>query len=338
LAASVGHRKKESWGLGRTYGITMSQAEMRETDEVVVCSKLTKRFRRLVAVDGLDLVVRRGDVFGFLGPNGAGKSTTLRMMVGLVRPCRGSVTLGGHNVWRDRRAALGNVGALVEEPSFYKYLSGRQNLRILGSSGGHCSNREVDAALDRVGLIGRARDKVKSYSHGMRQRLGIALATLAQPDLVLLDEPTNGLDPKGMKEVREMIASLAREHGMTVFLSSHLLHEVEQVCTRIAVIDKGRLIESGAVHELLGDGQSCEIRVDAPSRAAEALKDLGKAAVTETTEQGLVVSLNCAEPSEVNRFLVERGFAVSALIPRKRSLEELYMKLMEDADASSDQD
>jgi ABC-2 type transport system ATP-binding protein len=153
-----------------------------------------------------------------------------------------------------------------------------------------------------------------------------------------LDEPTNGLDPQGMKEVREMIAALARDHGMTVFLSSHLLHEVEQVCTHIGVIDKGRLIQSGAVRELLGDARSCEIRVDSPARAAEAMKGFDKASVTEVTDRRLTVALDGADSSEVNRFLVERGFAVSALVPRKRSLEELYMKLMEDAGASTDQD
>jgi ABC-2 type transport system ATP-binding protein len=169
-------------------------------------------------VDSLDLDVRAGDVFGFLGPNGAGKSTTLRMMVGLIRPTSGSVTLFGHDIWRDRTRALRKVGVMIESPAFYKYLSGRDNLYMLANTGGHASAKEVTEALDTVGLLDRAGDKVKSYSQGMRQRLGIALAIIGKPELVLLDEPTNGLDPQGMKEVRDLIRTLSADHGITVFL------------------------------------------------------------------------------------------------------------------------
>ncbi len=305
-------------------------------DDLVVCSGLTKRFRRVLAVDRLDLAVGAGDIFGFLGPNGAGKSTTLRMMVGLVRPTAGSVSLFGHNVRRNHCAALKKVGVLVEQPAFYKYLSGRDNLRILSATGGKYSPKDVDAALDIVGLADRARDKVKSYSHGMRQRLGIALAIIGEPDLVLLDEPTNGLDPQGMKDVRDLIKRLSSESGMTVFLSSHLLHEMEQVCTRIAVINKGRVIETGKVKDLLASANTYEVRVDSPEKAAEAARRFDKANVSCVADGALKVKLEGDSASEFNRFLVEQGFAVSALIPLRSSLEELYMRLMEGTNDPSD--
>ncbi|MCL5105212.1 MAG: ABC transporter ATP-binding protein [Armatimonadetes bacterium] len=306
-------------------------------DELVVTSRLTKRFRRLLAVNELDLTVSKGDVFGFLGPNGAGKSTTLRMMVGLVRPSFGSVELFGHDVWSDRRSALKKVGALIEAPAFYKYLSGYDNIRILANTGGSYSRGQVEEALDIVGLLGRARDKVKTYSQGMRQRLGIALAVIGRPDLVLLDEPTNGLDPQGMKDVRELIARLSRELKMTVFLSSHLLHEVEQVCTRIAVINKGAVIESGRVTDLLSGSGGYEIRVDSTDKALSVLEGIGWAGVESTSDGTLNVKLTGGSSAELNRIMVERGLAVSSLVPKMTSLEELYLKLMDDGNGAADQ-
>jgi len=297
-------------------------------DPVIVSSKLTKRFRRVLAVDGLDLTVERGEVFGFLGPNGAGKSTTLRMMVGLIRPTRGSIRLFGHDVWREHCAAMKKVGAMVESPAFYKYLSGRDNLRILFNTGGKCTCKEIDEALDIVGLMGRANDKVKGYSQGMRQRLGIALAILGKPELVLLDEPTNGLDPQGMKEVRDLIKRLSRDLNLTVFLSSHLLHEVEQVCTRIAVVNKGHVVVTGKVSELLSGSKRYEIHADPADSFPDVLRELNWVNVNVVTDGVADIHLTGGSSAEVNRFLVERGFAVSALIPRKPSLEELYLELM----------
>ena len=299
-------------------------------EPVIAASKLTKRFRRVLAVDGLDLTVERGEVFGFLGPNGAGKSTTLRMMVGLIRPSRGSVRLFGHDAWSEHCAALRNVGAMIESPAFHKYLSGRDNLRILHNTGGNCTSKEIDEALDIVGLLDRANDKVKAYSQGMRQRLGIALAILGKPELILLDEPTNGLDPQGMKEVRDLIGRLSRDRDLTVFLSSHLLHEVEQVCTRIAVVNKGRVIESGAVSDLLRQSDTYDVHVHPPEVAAEALQGLEWATVTNSSASMINVRLTGRNAAELNRTLVEKGVAVSALIPRKPSLEELYLRLMDE--------
>lgn len=292
----------------------------------------------MLAVDGLDLTVEKGEVFGFLGPNGAGKSTTLRMMVGLVRPTRGSVSIYGYDVWREHAAAVRSVGAMIEAPAFYKYLSGRDNIRILANTGANCAAKDIDAALEIVGLADRALDKVKSYSQGMRQRLGIALAIVGNPKVVLLDEPTNGLDPQGMKEVRDLIKQLSRELGLTVFLSSHLLHEVEQVCTRIAVINKGRVVQTGRVSELLARANAYQVKVDPPQDAARSIAELPWASVTGSTDGVLNVTLDEAgTPSELNRFLVEHGFAVSALTPHRTSLEELYLGLVDESNAASDQ-
>jgi ABC-2 type transport system ATP-binding protein len=299
-------------------------------EPIIAAVNLTKRFRRVLAVDGLDLAVERGEVFGFLGPNGAGKSTTLRMMVGLIRPTRGTVRLFGHDVWREHCAALRNVGAMIEAPAFYKYLSGRDNLRILYNTGGDCTPKQIDETLDIVGLLSRAGDKVKSYSQGMRQRLGIALAVLGKPDLVLMDEPTNGLDPLGMKEVRDLIARLSSEMNLTVFLSSHLLHEVEQVCTRIAVVNKGRVIESGKVSDLLRQSESYDVHAHPADAASEAIARIEWASVEATLDGMLNVTLTGGSAAELNKALVEQGVAVSALIPRKPSLEELYLRLMQE--------
>lgn len=299
-------------------------------EPIIAACQLTKRFRRVLAVDGLDLTVERGEVFGFLGPNGAGKSTTLRMMVGLIRPTRGTVKLFGHDAWRDHCNALRNVGAMIEAPAFYKYLSGRDNLRILYNTGGNCTSKEIDEALDTVGLLDRANDRVNAYSQGMRQRLGIALAILGKPELVLLDEPTNGLDPQGMKEVRDLIALLSREHNLTVFLSSHLLHEVEQVCTRIAVVNKGRVIESGKVSDLLRQSDTYDVHAHPSEAAQEVLRGVEWATITSSSDGMINVRLTGRDAADLNRTLVERGIAVSALIPRRPSLEELYLRLMDE--------
>lgn len=294
----------------------------------ITCSGLTKRFRNLTAVDGLDLEVSPGEVFGFLGPNGAGKSTTLRMMVGLIRPSGGGVRVMGHDVWRDHPKAMKRVGAMIEVPAFYKYLSGRDNLRILGNTGARCSAKDVDRALETVGLLDRANDKVKGYSQGMRQRLGIGLALLGQPQLMLLDEPTNGLDPQGMKEVRDLVTRLSAERGITIFLSSHLLHEVEQTCTRIGVINKGKLIACGAVRDLLRGGNTYRLEVANSERARALIEQIGWARIAAGSNGSLDVELDGHSPAELNQLLVEAGVGVSGLAPVSASLEELYLDLV----------
>lgn len=227
-------------------------------DIVLETIGLSKNFRSRRAVDILSLQVREGDVYGFLGPNGAGKSTTIRMLTGLVRPNSGTARLLGHDVCTEHVQAAQNIGALVEMPAFYKYMSARENLKILSRLSGSCDIKRIDQVLDTVGLLDRANDKIKTFSHGMVQRLGIAQALLPNPKLVILDEPTSGLDPQGMKDVRELILRLAKEEKMTVFLSSHLLHEVEQVCTRVGIINRGKLIAEGDVSAIVPKNMTLE--------------------------------------------------------------------------------
>ena len=300
---------------------------------VIECSNLSKRFRKLNAVDSLDLQINEGDVFGFLGPNGAGKSTTLRMMVGLIRPSAGSLKVFGFDCWKQHTKAMADVGAFIESPAFHGYLSGRENLKILTNIGRNCSDKEIDRVLDVVGLLNRGKDKVRTYSQGMRQRLAIALAIAGNPKLVLLDEPTNGLDPQGMKEIRELITHLSKDLKMTIFLSSHLLHEVEQVCSRIAVINKGKLIASGKVSELLYGNNSYNILVDSKQKAQAVLEKLDWAKLVSAEDNSLLVLLNSKDSAELNKVLVNDGVAVYSLEKCKASLEDMYLKLMEESNA-----
>ncbi|MEN6520018.1 MAG: ABC transporter ATP-binding protein [Armatimonadota bacterium] len=304
---------------------------------VVEACGLEKRFGAFSAVDRLDLVVERGDVFGFLGPNGAGKSTTIRMMLGLIKPSNGSVRVLGNDTWRNRTRALLKVGALVESPGLYKNLTARQNIRVLSEMTGGINRQEIDKALEQTGLLDRSDDRVRSFSHGMKQRLGIAQAIVGSPELVILDEPTNGLDPQGMKEVRELIKKLSKDYGMTIFLSSHLLHEVEQVCTKVAVIHKGKKVASGSVPELLSGKGRLRITVNKPSEAAAVVDGSGFAKVDEVGPGWIVVGVQDGCASEINRRLVTAGFDVSAVIPVSTSLEEFYFSLMGACDVEADQ-
>jgi ABC-2 type transport system ATP-binding protein len=300
---------------------------------VIECTKLSKRFRKLNAVDTLDLQINEGDVFGFLGPNGAGKSTTLRMMVGLIRPSKGSLKVFGYDCWKQHTKAMADVGAFIESPAFHGYLSGRDNLKILTNIGRNCSDNEIDRVLDVVGLLNRGKDKVRTYSQGMRQRLAIALAIAGNPRLVLLDEPTNGLDPQGMKEIRELITHLAEDLKMTIFLSSHLLHEVEQVCSKIAVINKGKLIASGKVSELLYGNNSYNLLVDSKQKVEEVLEKLDWAKLKSAEENNLNIALSSKDSAELNKALVNGGVSVFSLERCKTSLEDMYLKLMDESNA-----
>lgn len=295
---------------------------------------LTKDFRRRRAVDDLSLRVTEGSVYGFLGSNGAGKSTTIRMLTGLIRPNSGTARLLGRDVRTDRVRALREVGALVEMPAFYKYMSGRENLRILSRLSGGCDGKRLDHVLDTVGLLDRADDKVKTYSHGMVQRLGIGQALLPNPKLVILDEPTSGLDPQGMKDVRELIIRLAKEENITVFLSSHLLHEVEQVCDRVGVVNRGRLIAEGEVRELLRhEVELVELTVSDENRAAKILSELDWVELLPTNGLGkIAVRAEADRIREINRTLVESGVDVSGIVPRSMNLEELFLKLIEEGE------
>jgi len=292
---------------------------------------LGKRFGRRWAVKDLNLLVRKGEVFGFLGPNGAGKSTTIRMALSLITPTSGEVKLFGMPLRRHRREVLARVGGLVERPDFYLYLSARRNLEILAALRGNSQRREIDEVLEIVGLLSRAEEKVKTFSHGMKQRLGIGQALLGFPDLVILDEPTSGLDPQGIKEVRDLMKRLASERSMTVFLSSHLLHEIEQTATSMAIISAGTLVVQGNVQGLLSQGESM-VRVNAvpPDTAQNVLA--GCRAVSGLRRNGDILEFSVAREkiAEVNRALVLAGVEVQALIP-KRTLEEYFLSLTEGA-------
>ena len=290
---------------------------------------LSKSYGSRLAVDRLDLEVERAELFGFLGPNGAGKTTTIRMALGLIAPTNGSVEILGLDVRRHRSEVLPRVGALVESPALYGYLSGRDNLRVIGSQLGRVSEKRIDEVLEIVGLKGRDRDRVRTYSMGMKQRLGLGIALLNNPELLILDEPANGLDPAGIVEMRDLLRGLAAE-GKTVFISSHVLSEVQQICTRVAIINHGRLVRLAPVAELLQDGGEFEVKVDQPDELVAALKRQqwgGEA----RSEDGLVIT---AAPDGRGRslikFLVDNGFSPDAVGARHRDLEEIFLDLTED--------
>ncbi|MEV0715587.1 ABC transporter ATP-binding protein [Asanoa sp. NPDC050611] len=290
--------------------------------EPVVCEKLTKRYGEVVAVQDLDLVVRAGEVYGFLGPNGAGKTTTLRMLLGLVRPTGGRVLLHGQPP-----GDLTGVGAMIEGPAFYPYLSGRDNLRVLASYAG-VDRRRIDVVLDLVDLAARSKHKYATYSLGMKQRLGVAAALLKDPQLLILDEPTNGLDPAGMADMRALIRRLGAA-GSTVLISSHLLGEVEQICDRVGIISHGRLIEENTVAELRGGaGAGLRIQATPVDNAVSWLRlVLGPDAVTVVDGTALDVTVDPSRAGEINESLVKAGVTVSELRARERDLEQVFLEL-----------
>lgn len=300
-------------------------------DVVLRTFNLGKRYAKRWAVNDLNLEVPRGEVFGFLGPNGAGKSTTIRMLLSLVAPTRGSVSLFGEQLRRHRQSVLSRVGGLVERADFYQYLSARRNLEIIAALRGGLSHREIDEVLELVGLHHRAEDRVKAYSHGMKQRLGIAQALLGHPELIILDEPTTGLDPQGIKEVRDLIKRLSGERSLTVFLSSHLLGEIEQTATSMAIINTGELVVQGKVGDLLNTGESV-VKVDArPLDKAEALiRQQRFVKNVNRSGMNLDVSMPLDQVGGLNVALVNAGIEVRALIPR-RSLEDYFLSITEGA-------
>jgi ABC-type multidrug transport system ATPase subunit len=299
------------------------------SDTVLRTIELTKRYKNRMAVDHLNIEVRRGDVFGFLGPNGAGKSTTIRMILHLVFPSEGDVEIFGASLKKARHKALAKVGAVVEKPAFYNHLSALRNLEILGGLQKPVSRRQIMEQLEYVGLADRAKDPVKTYSHGMNQRLGLALILLNEPELVVLDEPTTGLDPQGMKEVRELIQKLARERGVTIFLSSHLLYEVELIATRMAIIHQGKLRVEGCVQDLLKKGQSSVlVKTDRPEEALQFLKTNESYRSAAIHSDGIYIELDPESIPELNRHLVNAGLNVNGLIPQ-RTLETYFLNLIE---------
>jgi ABC-2 type transport system ATP-binding protein len=289
---------------------------------IVSTRRLTKTFGPRTAVDAVDLTVRRGEVYGFLGPNGAGKTTTLRMLLGLIRPTSGTATV--HGLAPGDPAAVARTGSLVEGPGFYPYLSGRENLRVLARYQG-LADREVDRVLERVDLTERGGDRFKAYSLGMKQRLGVAAALLGEPDLLVLDEPTNGLDPAGMADMRKLLVEVAAG-GQTVLLSSHLLAEVQEICDRVGIIAGGTLLVESTVTQLRG-GTVIRLAARPLDRAlAVAMRVAGEDAV-EVVDGELRLSAPTDRVPELARALVAEGVDITGLHSVERSLEEVFFDL-----------
>jgi len=287
---------------------------------------LVKQYGDITAVDHVDLTVQPGDVYGYLGPNGAGKTTSLRMLLGLIRPDEGTAKLFGRDPLEEGARALDGVAGFVEAPRFYPYMSGRKNLELVAALDGDGADKRIGEALDTVDLADRAKDKVGGYSHGMRQRLGIAGALLRAPRLLLLDEPTTGLDPAGMRDMRALVRRLA-DQGMTVLLSSHLMGEVEELCDRVAIIGSGRVLYEGALAELMaGSAARYELRTTDDIYATEIAGRFGE---VDEWSGGLSFRGDEQAAAELSVALGRAGVGIKALVPRSATLEELFFRMTE---------
>ena len=301
-------------------------------EPIIRLAGVTKRFGRTVAVDDVTIDVPRGRCLGWLGPNGSGKKTLIRCMLGLAHVTAGTIHVRGREVPHDVRKALAGVGAIVEEPRFYPYLSGRRNLEVAAGFVGHDAFDRIDAVLERVDLTRSAGLSVKKYSLGMRQRLGVARSLLTDPELLILDEPSNGLDPAGMAEFRQMIRSFVEQDGRTVFISSHLLDEVEKIADDIAIVQSGALVVHGTVAELVATGAATvRVRVDDPSRARGVLGGLRfVSGIDGSTPGTLDVSLERVDDEStiaLTRALVDAGIGVAEVVQRRESLEERFLHI-----------
>jgi ABC-2 type transport system ATP-binding protein len=297
-----------------------------ELNTVIEIKHLTKRYgESIFAVRDLSMEVRRGEIYGFLGPNGAGKTTTLRMLVGLIRPTSGEISVLGEEPGTPN--GLARIGSMIETPAFYPFLSGADNLKVLAKHGG-VDEARIPAVLKQVDLLGRGGDKFSAYSLGMKQRLGVAAALLKDPELLILDEPTNGLDPAGMAEMRDLIRSLAHEHR-SVIISSHLMMEIEQVCDRVGVIRRGEMVAEGTVDELR-PRETLRVRTNPLVEARALVASLHGIDDVEIVDGALRVSTDPAKAASINRTLIEAGFPVSELHIERASLEEIFFSLTRD--------
>ncbi len=273
--------------------------------------------------------VFKGDIYGFLGPNGAGKSTSIRMILSLIKPSGGEINLFGQNLAHNRYQTLSRIGALIEKPDFYNYLTARKNLEILGKiSNVENLQKKIDETLERVGLLPRSESKVKTFSQGMKQRLGIAQTLIHDPDLIILDEPANGLDPQGQKEMRQLIQRINIEKGLTILISSHILNEIEQISNRMIIINKGKKVVEGSVQELLNEGEmKVSFHVHNVEKTADLIRtsQLGKYFV-ESDQEKLTLNINQEQIPEVNEFLIGHKVGVFAIRPI-RSLEEYFINI-----------
>lgn len=293
---------------------------------------LTKAFGRIRAVDGLSLAIEPGQMAGFLGPNGAGKSTTLFMIPRLVRPTTGSIRVFGLDIWRNFKRAIRPVGTMVETPAFYEYLSGRLNLELTARLLRDVSTRDIDETLERVGLAGRQHDRVGTYSLGMKQRLGIGRAMLGRPRLLVLDEPTNGMDPEGTQELLEFLRGRVRDDGLTIFISSHLMSEIEEFCDTVSVINHGRLVASGNVREILRPHDNI-VRVTFAGAVPEA-DSLARydqiQRVSVLVPGTLEITLARGDAAWLTDYLYLSGFRISALVPKRKTLKEFFLAITGD--------
>lgn len=306
-------------------------------ENIIEVKELSKSFKGHQAVDKLSFTVKRGDIYGFLGENGAGKSTTIRMMLGLIHPTGGDVFISGENFKSNRKDILSNIGAMIERPDLYNYLTGWNNLKIFASlSKKKIPESRFHEVLKIVGLTGREQDKVRAYSQGMKQRLGLAIALLHDPNILLLDEPTNGLDPQGIAEVRELILRLGKELGKTIVISSHLLHEIEQVANRMLIIHKGKKVAEGEVAELLNPDETLvEVRMLPDKKITDKLKQTEWGTlIYENNIDSLIFKMHPKRMPELNRFLVEQDVQVLEIRSR-HSLEEYFLSLTNNADVKA---
>jgi len=303
-------------------------ASPRSAGEVVLRTRnLSKQYGNRLAVDDLNLEVRRGEILGFLGPNGAGKTTTIRMALGLIAPTSGSVEILGLDVVAQRANVLPRVGALVETPALYLYMSGRDNLSAVGSVLGGVPKARIDAVLELVGLSARQKDRVRTYSLGMKQRLGVAMALLQDPDVLILDEPANGLDPAGIVEMRDLMHRLSAE-GKTVFISSHLLPEVQQICTRVAIINLGKLVTEATIEDLTKGHGEFAVTLEHAEMALAAIQEQawGKGAHLDASG-ALITPAPGGRGRDLNLFLVNEGFAPDTIMQSTQDLEQVFLRL-----------
>lgn len=300
------------------------------SEKIIEVQHLSKRFGTFDAVKDVNFTVYKGDVFGFLGPNGAGKSTSIRCLLSLIQADRGEIKIFGQSLASNRSHILARTGSIIEKPDFYKYLSAYQNLAIFSRiSGANVSRKEIEAMLDFVGLAGREQDKVAGFSHGMKQRLGIAQTLLHQPDLIILDEPTTGLDPQGIIDIRNLILRLRDEQGKTVLLSSHLLAEMELIANRMVIINKGKTLVEGEVAQLLNAEELVvQLEIDKAAAAKQWIADhFSNVELISSTEHHLELAMDKSGVAELNKSLVEQGFNIYA-IESKRKLEDYFIKML----------
>ncbi len=302
---------------------------------IVKTENLTKRFGEVTAVKDLNIEIRKGEVFGFLGPNGSGKTTTISVLLGLIRPSKGRIELFGNGSRKDLPTLLKRVGVVLENPPFYPNYSGRDNLKLLAGLTTKVSPERINEVLEFVGLKDRAKSKMKTYSLGMRQRLAIALALVNNPEFLILDEPTNGMDPAGIVEIRDLIRSLNKK-GKTIFLASHLLHEVEQVCTKVAIIKKGEVLAQGSIDSLMKKGQEIRLKTTDNRKAADAIQNkIDKLESIEMAGDELIVKVPMDKMAEVFSLLAEKGISILAIASRKESLEDVFIELTSESSSNA---